>query len=70
MLVTITSSRTGTSVYADGVLLRKFIDFGLSTQELTGWLIVGNSPVMANSWSGRFRGLAIYDRELTADEVS
>jgi len=70
VLVTITSSRTGTSVYADGALLRKSTDFGLSTQDLTGRLVVGNSPVAANNWSGRFRGLAIYDRELTADEVS
>jgi VanZ like family/Concanavalin A-like lectin/glucanases superfamily len=70
VLVTITFSRTGTSVYADGALLRKFTDFRLSRQDLTGRLVVGNSPVVANNWSGRFRGLAIYDRELTADEVS
>jgi hypothetical protein len=70
VLVTITSSRTGASVYADGALLRKFTDFRFSRQDLTGRLVVGNSPVATNNWSGRFRGLAIYDRELTAGEVS
>jgi hypothetical protein len=70
VLVTITSSRSGTTVYADGVMLRKFEHFGLSRQDLTGRLVLGNSPVAAFDWIGRFRGLAIYDSELTADEVS
>jgi len=70
VLVTIASNPTGTTVYADGTMLRKFVDFRISRQDLTGRLVVGNAPVAANSWSGRFRGLAIYDRELTADEVS
>jgi hypothetical protein len=70
VLVTITSNLTDTTVYADGSLLRKFPDFRISRQDLTGRLVVGNSPVAANAWSGQFLGLAIYDRELTVHEVS
>ena len=33
-------------------------------------MIVGNSPVTTDDWSGQVRGLAVYGRELTADEVS
>ena len=70
VLVTITSSRSGTTIYADGAMLRKFAHFGLSIQDFTGRLVVGNSPVVAFDWIGQVRGLAIYDRELTADEAS
>jgi hypothetical protein len=70
VLVTITSSRSGTAVYANGTLLRNFADFGLSRHDLTGRLVVGNSPIVANAWSGKIKGLAIYDRELTFGEVS
>jgi len=70
VLVTITANRESTSIYADGVLLRKFMDFRLSRQDLSGRLVLGNSPVSPNTWLGQFRGLAIYDRELTSDEVS
>lgn len=70
VLVTITSNQTATTVYADGTFLRKSTEFGLSRRDLTGRLVVGNSPVAAADWSGQFRGLAIYDRALTADEVS
>jgi hypothetical protein len=70
VLVTISSSRSGTTVYADGALLGEFAHFGLSRQDLTGRLVVGNSPVAAFDWIGQFRGLAIYDRELTAEDVS
>jgi VanZ like family/Concanavalin A-like lectin/glucanases superfamily len=70
VLVTITSNQTGTTVYGDGALLRKFADFGLSREDLTGRVVIGNSPVVANAWSGKFRGFAIYEHELTSDEVS
>ncbi len=39
------------------------------TQDLTGRLIVGNSPVTTDGWSGELKGLALYDRELTANEA-
>ena len=70
VLITITSAHTGTTVYADGALVKQFADFGLSSQELTGQLVLGNSPVTTHDWSGQVQGLAVYHRELTAGEVS
>jgi hypothetical protein len=70
VLVTMSSSQAGTTVYADGAFVKKFSNFRLSSKNLTGQLIVGNSPVTTDNWAGQLRGLAIYDRDLTADEVS
>jgi VanZ family protein len=70
VLVTISAGRSGTTIFADGVVVRKLESLKLSSQELTGRLIVGNSPVTTDDWSGRLKGFAVYDRELTADEVS
>jgi VanZ family protein len=36
---------------------------------LTGQLIVGNHPLTDDGWRGQIKGLAIYNRELTAAEV-
>jgi hypothetical protein len=70
VLVTMSSSQAGTTVYADGVFVKKFANFRLSSKNLTGHLIVGNSPVTTDEWSGQLRGMAIYNRDLTANEVS
>jgi hypothetical protein len=69
VMVTITSSRQGTTVYADGTLAGTSPWFGLSSKDLTGQLVVGNYPLADNGWQGQLRGLAIYNRELTAAEV-
>lgn len=70
VLITISSSHSGTAVFADGAFVRKFENFELTSQDLTGRLILGNSPVAADSWSGLLKGLTLYNRSLTADEVS
>jgi hypothetical protein len=70
VLVTISSNQSGTTVFANGVFAGKFEDFRLSNQDLNGRLVVGNSPVTTDDWSGQLRGIALYDRELTVDEVS
>jgi hypothetical protein len=69
VIVTITSSTQGTTVYADGTLAGTSPWFGLSSKDLTGQLVVGNYPLADNGWRGQLRGLAIYNRELTAAEV-
>jgi hypothetical protein len=69
ILITIRSDKSGTEVFADGLIIRRFENFEVSVQDLTGQLIVGNSPVTTDDWSGKVRGLAIYDYELSADEV-
>ncbi len=70
VLITITSSQAGTMVYADGAVVKKLANFRLPRRDLTGQLILGNSPGTTHNWSGQLRRLAIYDRELSAGEVS
>jgi len=70
VLVTIVSGDSGTSVYADGSLVRKSSNFRFSSGDLTGRLIAGNSPTTTDNWSGQLRRIAIYQRQLSAAEVS
>ena len=67
--VTIVSGGETTSVYIDGVLVRKTSDFLLSGEDLLGELIVGNSFGGDDSWSGELRGLALYLQSLTPAQV-
>jgi hypothetical protein len=69
-LVTISAGPLGTAIYADGALVKRTPNFRLSSQQLTGQFVIGNAPATTDNWSGKLRGLALYDRELTADEVS
>ena len=70
VLFTISSGEAGTAVYVDGTLVRKAPEFKLISKDLSGEFIIGTSPLTAYNWSGEVRGVAIYDRELTAAEVS
>ncbi len=70
MIVTITASPQSTMVYVNGALVGASARFGLSSQDLTGQLVVGNRPLVDNGWQGQLRGLAVYNRELTPAEVS
>jgi hypothetical protein len=70
VLITVTSGRGTTSVYADGKLVKTVTNFVISNQDMTGQLIAGNSAMSTSNWSGQLSGLAIYDRELRADEIS
>lgn len=70
VLVTISSDGLGTTIYADGVPVKNSSNFRFSSDDLTGQFIVGNSPVTTDTWSGRVMELAIFNRELSAQEVS
>jgi hypothetical protein len=70
VFITISSGAAGTAVYTDGKLVRQALDLKLSSQDFTGQLVLGNGPMGANPWSGQLKGLAVYDRELTASEAS
>ena len=70
VLVTISSNQSCTTVFVGGSVVRKLENFKLSSRDLVGRLVVGNSPATTHSWSGQLKGLALYDRELTADEVA
>jgi hypothetical protein len=69
VIVTITSSAQGTVVYVNGALVRASPQFGLTSKDLTGQLVVGNHPLADDGWKGQLKGLAVYNRELTAVEV-
>jgi len=68
--ITVTSDGQATAVYLDGNLIMPSARFGLSLKDLTGTLILANSPMQANSWAGELRGLAIYKGRLTPDQVA
>ena len=70
VFITISSNQSGTTIFADGALVKTYENFKLSRQDLTGQLIVGNSPVTTDDWSGELKGLALYDRGLTGNEAS
>jgi hypothetical protein len=69
VFVTISSNGEGAAVYVNGAFVRTSPRFGLSSKDLTGQLIVGNHPLTDDGWQGQIKGLAIYNRELTAAEV-
>jgi len=69
-LVTVVAGPDGTTLYVNGKAKRTSRTLGLGWQNLTGELVVGNSPMGNNSWSGILRGLAIYKRELSGQEVT
>ena len=70
VLVTITSSGSRTATYVEGVLKRAVPDFIVSRHDLTGKIVVGSAPSTSYNWSGELKGLAIYDHDLSAAEVS
>ena len=65
---TVTFGPSGTAVYRDGVLIKKS-SITPSIGEMSGRLVVGNSPIFSDSWSGVLRGLAIYDTALNPAQV-
>ena len=69
-LATVTAGPHGTILYINGKARRSSRVFGLSRKDLTGELVLGNSPVENSSWAGILRGLAIYKTELSAREVA
>lgn len=69
VFITVVSDGHLTTIYLNGHLARESRDFTFSTRDLTGRLIIANSPVEDDSWMGALRGLALYDSGLNAAEV-
>jgi len=69
IFIAISSSESGTTVYADGAFVKK-LPIVFSRADLTGKLVIGNAPATTHNWSGKLWGLAISGRELSASEVS
>lgn len=69
VFLTITTSPKGTSVYRNGALLNVYPRFGLSCKDFSGQLVLGGS-LQYRSWPGKLLGLAIYQQDLTSEQVS
>jgi len=67
--IAITAAGQGTSIYIDGQWVLTSPDFRLSAQDLSGQLILANSPFRDHSWSGQMKRLGIYEGELSAPQV-
>jgi hypothetical protein len=66
--LTITSGPQGIRIYNNGVLA-VVSRFRLFPADFSGRLVVGDSPGQPDTWSGQLFGLAIYERQLNANEV-
>jgi hypothetical protein len=64
----ITFGQSGTAIYRDGALIRKS-RLSPSRNDLSGRLVIGNSPIFNDSWSGVLRGLAIFDTTLGETQI-
>ena len=69
VFLTITLDGHGTSVYVNGILARVFPLSGAGN-DLTGRVVLANSPTANNSWPGKIFGLALYQQELTAPQIA
>ena len=67
--VALTSSTRGTNVYVDGVLAKAAPQFRIAATALQGQLILGDAPAYPDAFRGELRGVAIYDAELTGEQV-
>ena len=66
---TVTFGPSGTAIYRDGALVRRS-PMRPSSGEISGELVVGNSPIFNDSWSGVLHGLAIYDTALDGSRIA
>jgi hypothetical protein len=67
--VTIVLAAHHTLVYINGVLAVDSHLMGESRRNLTGRLILANSPDIDNSWRGKVLALAVFPGQLSADQV-
>jgi VanZ family protein len=70
VFVAITLGKQDTSVYVNGVLAKVSPLLGISRNNLTGRLVVADSPSASNNWSGQIWGLDIYRQQLTSAQVA
>lgn len=70
VLFTVISNRRTTSVYRDGVFAESSSRFGLTCAAFSGQLVIGNSPIIYDSWQGTLLGVAFYHQGLLPEQVS
>jgi hypothetical protein len=67
---TITSGSGGSVLYRNGTRAAGLTRLGLSCENFAGQLVLGDSAIIDNAWPGNILDLAIYDRELTPQEIA
>ena len=67
--LTITSGPQGVEIYDGGVVVKTSSRFRIFPTNFCCRVVIGDSPGQPDSWSGQFFGLAIYERQLNANEV-
>ena len=67
--ITITSGASGLTIYIDGVLATQAPWFRLPANRFSGRIVLGDSPGQTDSWTGQFLGFAVYNRELTPQQL-
>jgi hypothetical protein len=70
VLFTITSGPDGSVAYRNGMRAVSITRMGLSCEDFAGQLVLGDSAVIDDAWRGNILDLAIYDRELTSQEIA
>jgi VanZ family protein len=70
ILLTVAADGRETAIYLNGQLVAKNKSFGLTARDLSGQLILANSPLRGDSWSGKLRGMAIYPSVFSPSEVA
>jgi VanZ family protein len=68
VFISITSGAENSAMYVDGELARSFPGIRVG-KECAGQLVIGTSPFGKSNWSGKLKGLALYQQELTPEEV-
>jgi VanZ family protein len=69
IVVGVTLNARGMSVYVNGALVQAFPLSG-TWNDLTGRIVLANSPTANDSWAGEITRLAIYRHELTASQMA
>jgi VanZ family protein len=66
--VTITADPKRSTSYVEGVRLKSY-PYAIDLRNFSGTLLLGHSASGDGGWSGTLRGLALYDRTLTPQQV-
>ena len=69
VFLTVASDGRETSVFVNDALVKEAKAFRLSAADLIGQVVLANSPLGPDTWSGELRGLALYNQAVTAAQV-
>jgi len=69
IFITITSGAQGTAIYVDGALAEKMPDVQSPAHDVSGEIVLGDSPRQSRTWRGQIFGIAVYYCDLAAPQV-